>query len=158
MSLSLKNILVPTDFSEHASDSIVYAIEMAQKFEASLTFLHVLQDAVALFPEPGVAFPASGTYIQGLQDAAESGLKQLRVSIPEGIPVSTEIRNGTPFVEIIRFAREKPYDLIVIATHGRSGLAHVLMGSVAEKVVRKSPCPVLDRQTRRSRICDALSE
>lgn len=143
MSLSLKNILVPTDFSEHASDSILYAIELAQKFDSSLTFLHVLQDAVALFPEPGVAFPASGTYLQGLQDAAEGGLTRLRESIPEGIPVTTEIRNGVPFVEIIRFAKEKPYDLIVIATHGRSGLAHVLLGSVAEKVVRKAPCPVL---------------
>jgi universal stress protein A len=143
MSLSLKKILVPTDFSDHASDSFLYAVELARKFDASLTFLHVLQDAVALFPEPGVAFPAAGTYLEGLQELAEDGLKRLQETIGDEIPITTEIRNGTPFVEIIRFAKENAIDLIVIATHGRSGLAHVLMGSVAEKVVRKAPCPVL---------------
>ncbi len=60
-----------------------------------------------------------------------------------GFPVMTEVQMGRPFIEIIRYAREKKIDLIVLGTHGRSGLKHVLLGSVAERVVRKAPCPVL---------------
>ena len=143
MSLEINRVLVPTDFSDYSREAVDYAIEIAFKFGASLTFLHVLQDAVALFPEPGIAFPAPGNYLQGLQESAMASLEELKSKLPAGLEVDTEIRSGTPFVEIVRYAKEKPFDLIVLGTHGRAGLAHVLMGSVAEKVVQKASCPVL---------------
>jgi len=144
MSLSINKILVPTDFSEFSQDAAQYAIELAKRFDAEVTLLYVLQDAVALFPEPGVAFPAPGNYLQELQESSQQSLERLKSQYTEeGVNVNTELRNGPPFVEILRCAREGNYDMIVIGTHGRSGLAHVLLGSVAEKVVRKAECPVL---------------
>ncbi|MBD3674575.1 MAG: universal stress protein [Planctomycetaceae bacterium] len=143
MTFSIRKILVPTDFSDFSVNAANYAIELAKKFDAEVTLLYVLQDAVALFPEPGVTFPAPGNYLQELQESAKKSLERLCESLPEEITINTELRNGPPFVEILRCAREGDYDMIVLGTHGRSGLAHVLLGSVAEKVVRKAECPVL---------------
>lgn len=143
MTLSIRKILVPTDFSEFSLNAARYAVEMAEKFGAEVTLLYVLQDAVALFPEPGVAFPAPGNYLQELEESSKKSLERVRDSFPKELTINTELRNGPPFVEILRCAREGDYDMIVIGTHGRSGLAHVLLGSVAEKVVRKAGCPVL---------------
>jgi nucleotide-binding universal stress UspA family protein len=142
--ISLKKILVPTDFSEYSNNALKYGCALSEKFSSELHLLHVLQDLVAMVPEPGLAFPPPGNYMQELQASAEQALKQL----PEdgwacGPTVIRATRNGPPFVEIVRYAREHAIDLIVIGTHGRGGLAHMLLGSVAEKVVRKSPCPVL---------------
>ena len=142
--IDLKRILLPTDFSDFSKSSLPWGCEFAEKFGAELHLLHVLQDLIAMVPEPGLAFPPPGDYLRELQDAAERALSQLpdeewcsRVSIVRAT------RQGPPFVEIIRYARENDIDLMILGTHGRSGLAHVLLGSVAERVVRKSPCPVL---------------
>ncbi len=143
MTLSIKKILVPTDFSEFSQYAANYAVELACQFDAEITLLYVLQDAVALFPEPGVSFPAPGNYLQELQESSENSLQRLKENYPTELTIHTELRNGPPFVEILRCAREGEYDMIIIGTHGRSGLAHVLLGSVAEKVVRKASCPVL---------------
>jgi len=142
--INLKRILVPTDFSEYSNNALSYGCAFAEKFGSELHLLHVLQDLVAMVPEPGLAFPPPGDYMQELQGSAEQAL----AALPdpewnyEGAVVRT-VRQGPPFVEILRFAKENDVDLIVMGTHGRSGLAHVLLGSVAEKVVRKAPCPVL---------------
>lgn len=143
MTIQMKKILVPTDFSEFSKQAVDYAVELAQRFEAEITLIYVLQDAVALFPEPGVAFPAPGNYLQELQESSQQALERLRESLPAEMTIHTVLRNGPPFVEIVRYAKEEDVDLIVIGTHGRSGLAHMLLGSVAEKVVRKASCPVL---------------
>lgn len=143
MTIQMKKILVPTDFSEFSKQAVDYAVELAGRFDAEITLLYVLQDAVALFPEPGVAFPAPGNYLQELQESSQQALDRLRESLPAEMTIQTVLRNGPPFVEIVRFAKEEDFDLIVIGTHGRSGLAHMLLGSVAEKVVRKANCPVL---------------
>ena len=142
--IELKRILLPTDFSDFSRTALGWGCEFADKFGAELHLLHVLQDLVAMVPEPGLSFPPPGEYLQELQQAAERALAELPGShCREGTSIVRATRHGPPFVEIIRYARENDVDLIIMGTHGRTGLAHVLMGSVAEKVVRKSPCPVL---------------
>lgn len=142
--IDLKKILVPTDFSEHGRHALTYGVELAGKFGAELHMLHVLQDLVAMVPEPGMAFPMPGDYLKDLREGSERALGELADKIvPEGITAVKEVREGPPFLEVIRYAKENEIDLIVMGTHGRSGLAHALLGSVAEKVVRKAPCPVL---------------
>lgn len=142
--IQLKRILVPVDFSEHSTQALKYGCALAEKFSAELHLLHVMQDLVAMVPEPGLAFPPPGNYMEELKVSADTALQKLPDpdwSVPCAVVRAT--RQGPPFLEIVRYARESEIDLIVLGTHGRSGLAHVLMGSVAEKVVRKAPCPVL---------------
>lgn len=142
--IRLRRILLPTDFSDFSRAGLAYGCAFAEKFGAELHLLHVLQDLVALLPEPGLAYPAPGDYMQELQSSADQALAKLpEPGCAEGLPVVRATRQGAAFVEIIRYARENEIDLIIMGTHGRSGLAHVLLGSVAERVVRKSPCPVL---------------
>ncbi len=142
--IDLKRILLPTDFSDSSGQAVRYACEFAARFDAELHLLHVLQDIVASVPEPGLAFPLPGDYMQELQASAEKALdKVLDADWEKDRKVVKTTRQGPPFLEIIRYARENDIDLIVMGTHGRSGLAHVLLGSVTEKVVRKAACPVL---------------
>ena len=142
--IDLKRILLPTDFSEYAKTARNYACAFTEHFGAELHMLHVLQDLVAMVPEPGLAFPPPGDYMGELQESAERALDQLLdADWAKDKTIVKATRQGPPFLEIIRYAKEHDIDLIVLGTHGRSGLAHVLLGSVAEKVVRKAPCPVL---------------
>ena len=143
----MKTIVVPTDFSEFSRLALDYAITIAQTFKAALILIHVTPEKeldsirqVSPYLEPG--------RIEELLKGRESEDKRrLNEFIPpekkEGIKTEAIHRVGTPFLEIIRVAKEKEADLIVMATHGRSGLSHILFGSVAENVVRKSTCPVL---------------
>lgn len=142
--IQLKRIVVPTDLSEFSQHAVRYGCEFARRFEAELHLLTVVQDVVAMVPEPGMAFPAPGEYMQELRDASQQALSKIpEGDMAAGLQITREVRSGTPFVEIVRYARDVDADLVVIGTHGRSGLAHVLLGSTAEKVVRKAPCPVL---------------
>lgn len=142
--IQLSRILVPTDFSDYSRAALEYGCAVAEKFGAELHLLHVLQDLVGLVPEPGLAFPPPGDYMRELQASADRALDELPGPLaPEGLSIERATRQGPPFVEIVRYAREAEIDLIVLGTHGRSGLAHMLLGSVAEKVIRKAPCPVL---------------
>ncbi len=145
--IKLKTILVPTDFSEFSKYALNYAIAFAQAFKANLILIHVT-------PEREMsAIRQASVYLQAedleelVKQRKSEDRKQLNDFIaPElkkEIKVETIHRVGIPFLEIIKAAREKEVDLIVIATHGRTGLSHILLGSVAEKVVRKAPCPVL---------------
>lgn len=142
--ITLNRILLPTDFSDYAKTAMNYSCAFAEHFGAELHLLHVLQDLVAMVPEPGLAFPPPGDYMTELRESAERALEQLLdPNWAEGKTIVKATRQGPPFLEIIRYAKEVDIDMIVIGTHGRSGLAHALLGSVAEKVVRKAPCPVL---------------
>ena len=142
--IQLSRILVPTDFSEFSQHAIRYGCEFARRFEAELHVVNVVEDIYPLVPEPGIMLPAAGEYLADLQKSAEKSLTKVPAADwVEGLTVVRKVLVGTPFLEIIRYAKEADLDLIVIGTHGRSGLVHALMGSVAERVVRKSPCPVL---------------
>jgi universal stress protein A len=143
MSIQLKRLLLPTDFSNYSATATTYACELAARFDAELHLLHTLEPYVASTPEfgMGLAFP---NYIGEARAAAEKTLAgMLDPKWAAGRTVIQVVLEGSPKVEIIQYARKENIDLIVLATHGRTGLAHVLMGSVAETVVRTAPCPVL---------------
>jgi universal stress protein A len=142
--IDLHRILVPTDFSKHSHNALTYAVAFAEKFGAELYLLHVVQDLALFLPDAVTSTPPLVMPVDQITAASRTALE--RVVREQGLghlTVHPEVIEGTPFAEIIRFAREKDVDLIVMGTHGHTGLAHVLLGSVTEKVVRKAPCPVL---------------
>jgi nucleotide-binding universal stress UspA family protein len=142
--IDLHRILVPTDFSKHSQNALRYAAAFADKFGAELYLLYVVQDLSLFIPDAVTVAPPVGPPIDQLTAAVRGALDRLIAEQQLGrFRVHAEVREGTPFSEIIQFAKDRAIDLIVMGTHGHSGLAHVLMGSVTEKVVRKSPCPVL---------------
>ncbi|QDV51906.1 universal stress protein [Gimesia fumaroli] len=142
--IKLKNILVPTDFSEFGEQALLYGCELAKRFDAKLHLLNVVQDAVAMFPEPNMMGTSMNDLVSDMQNLAKKQLEEMP-GLPgtEDLEVVREVRVGPAFLEIIRYAKQAEIDLIVIGTHGRTGIKHMLLGSVAEKVVRKAPCPVL---------------
>ena len=143
MTIRFQRILLPTDFSKLSSIATKYACELAAKFEAELHLLHTLeihQDSTPDFVM-GLAVPR---YIHESKAAAERALAAvLDPQWSVGRTVIQAVVEGSAKVEIIRYARKQDIDLIVLSTHGRTGLTHVIMGSVAESVVRTAPCPVL---------------
>jgi len=142
--IRLNRVLVPTDFSEFSRLAVTYACAMAERFGAQLHVLHVVPDPAMLVPEAAVFSVES---MQAQSDRLVTDAQKLLRQIPEGSqgsqPVIRDVRVGAAFLEIIDYAKSQDIDLIVIGTHGRSGLSHILMGSVAERVVRAAPCPVL---------------
>ena len=141
--IRLKRILVPTDFSEFADQAMHFACDIACRFDSEVTLLNVIQNPLTLYPEERALFNVE-EYESDLKQAAESQLEKLPGDESfKHINIVRLVRTGTPFLEIIRFAKSNSTDLIVMGTHGRTGVAHLLIGSVAEKVVRKAPCPVL---------------
>ena len=143
MTIRLRKILLPTDFSNYSAAATKYACELATKFDAELHLLHTLETQFASTPgfDMGIALP---NYISESRAAAEKALNGvLDPTWAAGRTVIHAVVEGLPKEEIIRYARMHDIDLIVLATHGRTGLPHVIMGSVAETVVRTAPCPVL---------------
>jgi universal stress protein A len=142
--IEIRSILAPTDFSKHAAKAVRYACLLAERLGAELHLLHVLSDIVPVGPDPMLTAVLPPEYYE---EAQEQSLQMLdRTLLPEwGRPsaVATAVRWGEPVEEIVVYAREQAIDLIVVATHGRTGLSHVLLGSVAERIVREAPCPVL---------------
>jgi nucleotide-binding universal stress UspA family protein len=162
--MAFRHVLVPTDFSEPAKHALRYAVEEAVLHGAGVTLLHVLRSeartdvyyvtgAAAFGLEAGrdvVACGPLGTTPMSeptvvLDDVPEEALARLRDLVPEAFRDTwdVEIAVGHPADTIVQLARERDVDLIVMATHGRTGLGHLVLGSVAEKVVRLAPCPVL---------------
>jgi nucleotide-binding universal stress UspA family protein len=142
--IDLHRILVPTDFSKFSEVALTYAAALAEKFGAELFLLHVVQDLAVFIPDAVAVVPAPVAPVEQLATAARNALDRLvQEQLLGQLPIHPEVREGTPFYEIIRFAREANIDLIVMGTHGHTGLVHVLLGSVTERVVRKAPCPVL---------------
>jgi nucleotide-binding universal stress UspA family protein len=142
--IALKRILVPTDFSENSEIALTYARALAEPFGASLHVLHVIEDPF-LYGWTGVGYmPDLPEYRRALEkNVTERLMGMFSVADRERFKAELVARFGHPFVEIIRYAKAQDIDLIVLGTHGRGAVAHLLMGSVAEKVVRKAPCPVL---------------
>ena len=142
--IELHRILVPTDFSKHSEVALTYAVALAEKFGAELVLLHVVQDLALFIPDAVAVAPPIAAPVEQFVAAARDALERVaKADNLQHVRVRREVREGTPFYEIIRFAKEGDIDLIVMGTHGHAGLTHVLLGSVTEKVVRKAPCPVL---------------
>jgi nucleotide-binding universal stress UspA family protein len=142
--IDLHRILVPTDFSKYSHNALTYAAAFAEKFGAELYLLHVVQDLALFIPEAVSVAPPVTPPIEQMTAAVHEALQRVVREEDLGrFKVHCEVREGTPFYEIIQFAKESDIDLIIMGTHGHSGLVHVLLGSVTEKVVRKAPCPVL---------------
>lgn len=142
--IQIQRILVPIDFSEFSQHAVKYGCELARRFSAELHLLNVVEDIYPIIPEPGTPAPITGEYLAGLKESSERVIETLPAAeLGAGLNIIRAVLSGTPFLEIIRYAKAEKIDLIVVGTHGRSGLIHALMGSVAEKVVRKAPCPVL---------------
>lgn len=139
----IKKILVPIDFSDYSKNALKYAVQFAKQFNAKISLIYVVEPIIypADFSMGQVAIPSTDI---DLHSRAEDELKNLAKNMIEASIVGeTIIKTGKPFVEIIETAKEKDADLIIIATHGHTGVEHLLFGSTAEKVVRKAPCPVL---------------
>lgn len=140
-----KKILFATDFSENSKWALTYALSLAQKYEARLYILHVIQQPsypLGMYAE--ISFDAMDKFNRNISDATEKEMKNLCEKELKGFEnYETTIISGVPFMEIIRLAKEKEVDLIVLGTHGRTGLDYVLFGSTSANVVRKAPCPVL---------------
>lgn len=141
--LAIRRILFPTDFSEHADHAWSYALTFAREFGAELHLLHVLAPPPRLTETYATDLDPEKLLEAFRAEATEALARHLQDAKNRGLECRVEIRVGVDFREIIDYARSAEADLIVMATHGRTGLAHALMGSVAEKVVRKAGCPVL---------------
>ena len=140
--MAAQHFLVPLDFSEDANQALDYAIDLANKLGGRLTLLHVMQSLPIGGTDIGVVLPY--TSIQELEaDITRRMEAHLERVTAAGLEGEIVVVHGIPFHEIIETARTRQVDLIIMGTHGRTGLHHVLLGSVAEKVVRLAPCSVL---------------
>jgi nucleotide-binding universal stress UspA family protein len=144
---TFSKILVPTDFSEDSKLALSYAIELAQKFSAEIIVVHVDQPLAPVMVSelnPGLDVGTMNRIAEEQRLLALRELDQTSARLREsGVKSRGLMRVGAPFLEILHAAQTENVDLIVMGTHGRTGLAHVLIGSVAERVVNKAPCPVL---------------
>ncbi len=143
MLLNIERILVPVDFSEYSKMALDYSIEFSKKFNSELILIYVIEPIV--YPSDfGLGQIPINQVDFEIQSKAEEELKKLiEEKVPADVKASFTVKTGKPFLEIINAAKELNCDLIIIATHGHTGIEHILFGSTAEKVVRKSPVPVL---------------
>ena len=145
MSLKLERILYPTDFSEFSLHALPHVLALADAFDAGLNCLHVVDEAYQYWSSMGPESIPVGPPPEDIVALAQTRIKQFveehfadRPQVP-----TTCVRLGRPFAEIIGYAREIEADMIILATHGRGAIAHMLLGSTTEKVVRKAACAVL---------------
>jgi universal stress protein A len=142
MTAAITTILVPTDFSDASKDALAYGRLLAVRFGANLHIVHVCEEPMmaAAWTE-GYAV----TMLQLRDQIKESSERQLAalVVVLGDVPASTEVLSGKPATAIVEAARARKASVIVMGTHGFGGLNHLLLGSVAERVVRLAPCPVL---------------
>jgi len=141
--LGIKSILVPIDFSEHSKNALKYAIPLAEEFEATLHLVYVVEPTI---------YPADLGFGQvvlpGVEDELrQKGAEELRSLIEREIgsrvKASSAVRTGNPHQEILAEAEEMDVNLIIVATHGHSGVEHMLFGSTADRIVHHAKCPVL---------------
>jgi universal stress protein A len=141
--MDIRRILIPFDFSVYSEKAFTWALAMAEKWRSRLLVLHVV-------PTPSYPPMLMGTYFNvaefeaSLRVDAEARAKEfVGKTQSRAVQVDTQVVTGEPFGDICRIAEQEQVDLIIMGSHGRTGLGHVLLGSVAERVVRHAPCPVL---------------
>jgi len=141
--IDIKKILFPVDFSSNSYQVADYVISFAKKFDAHIYFLHVLE---SLMPLQGFYIPHIS--VENLEAELKKGAEKkmeefLLKKTKEYQKITSQVVIGIPHVEILKMAEKQGIDMIIMGTHGWTGLEHVIFGSVAGKVVRKAPCPVL---------------
>jgi nucleotide-binding universal stress UspA family protein len=137
----VKHILVPIDFSDCSKKALQYALPLAKEHKAALTLLYVVAPAYGSGEYGGVNYAQLEA---SMREGGETEIAKLAADGVRGeVSADTLVRVGSPAREIIETAKSLPADLIVISTHGRTGLKHVFLGSVTEHVVQRAPCPVL---------------
>ncbi len=142
--VAIKKILCPVDLSEESRPALEMACEWAKRFDAELHLLHVVAGLSDPYPYLGPPFNGAMSWETMIRQKARTALAEL--TLPEGfesLKVVLELRSGSPSNHIVDDAKEAAIDLIVMGTHGRSGFSHLVLGSVAENVVRRAHCPVL---------------
>jgi universal stress protein A len=149
MDTHIHSIVVPTDFSPTSEQAVEYAGALATSLGATVHLVHVLDRLLS--PEMAWAAPATeaAALRERLYQDGRAKLADLAATVREsGVPVTTEVRSGPPSQEVVHAAVDYGADLIVMTTHGRTGFSHLLLGSVAEDVIRHAPCPVLALRVR----------
>ncbi len=143
MEPEISKVLVPIDFSDYSKSALKYAVSFVKHFSAQLILVYVVEPVIYPpdFSMGQIAIPSVDLDMD--KRAIDELNKLAEQEIPSEIKVKSVVKTGKPFIEIIETASEQDVDLIIIATHGHTGMEHILFGSTAEKVVRKAPCPVL---------------
>ena len=140
--VSAKNVLFATDFSETSEAALPYATAICRRFGATLHTAHVISDASLMLMTGGVDYVSMGTIYEDAQSEAQEKLDQLAARF-EGIPHRSYVRHGSVWKKLAEIVEENAVDLIVVGTHGRTGFGKLLLGSVAENILRHADCPVL---------------
>lgn len=139
-----RRLLVPVDFSPYSQEALDHAVFLAKRLDGELYLLHVFEPP--FYPPAGRSLDVPSEvyqWIRGLKEDASKKLSDLAAVVAhQGVRIQPFLKEGVPFMVILEMAAEVDADLIVMGTHGRTGLARVMLGSVAERIVRKSPCPV----------------
>jgi nucleotide-binding universal stress UspA family protein len=139
--IELRNVLLAVDFSDTCLQATEYAVALARRFGATLHLLHVIEDPIVYLPMfESYPLPSRQQFETYAQDRLENWITDPE---PDGLRVELNFRHGAPHAEIIDYADDNDIDLIVMGTHGRGVAGQLLLGGVAEKVVRKAPCPAL---------------
>ena len=141
--IKIERIVCAVDFSDSSDYAQRYAVGLAEVFDADLRLVHVIElpflPTYSLAGVPDLSLP-----VEQVEESARLRMQEaVDTCRPDHADTEGEVRLGSAFVEVITYAREIDADLIVVGTHGRTSLTHMLIGSVAEKIVRKAPCPVL---------------
>jgi len=141
---NIKNILLPTDFSKLSLSAAEYALELSEKYRAKIHVLNVLEKTPPILAIRSLDL-SQDKILKEMESAAKKSLTDTvkKITKNKNLEVVSVIRKGNDYEEIIKYSEEKKIDIIVIATHGRTGILHTLIGSVAEKVIRFSKIPVL---------------
>jgi nucleotide-binding universal stress UspA family protein len=152
--IPFQKILVPTDFSKHSAEAIRAAVDLSRRYEASITLAYVFEPVSYALPEGHVM--QAPPQIEEMHSVFEQRLRQAvtDATAAGALNVDAKLLTGPVAVEITDYAERSGYDLIVMGTHGRTGLRHLVLGSVAEKVVRTAPCAVLTVRVREPKTND----
>jgi nucleotide-binding universal stress UspA family protein len=142
IAISLKNVLFATDFSATSEAALPYATSICRRFGSTLHTAHILSDASLLMMTGGVDYVSMSTIYEDAHTGAKEKLDQISAGL-EGIPHHNYVRHGQVWKNLAEIIDENEVDLIVVGTHGRRGLGKLLLGSVAEDILRHAPCPVL---------------
>ncbi len=140
---AIRRILITTDFSDCSKEALQHAIYLARQLDAELYLLHVFEPPVYTQSNLPTLHPSVRQWIDDLRMAESRKFDAMAKEVgQEGIKLNPLFKEGTPFITVLQTAEAIQADLIVLGTHGRTGLDRLLMGSVAERVVRQAPCPV----------------